>query len=324
MSTNPTYPVDPREMLKNSTLGVKVCASLMNICGHLEYLQKQGFYSEQQREFLDRAVLKFPNTETLVDSFFKSTLQLQSIGFTFVDTPKGPKVTFEEPVAVPSSVSCSEEVSIKVEDDSNAATDAADFTETEDDAKAASNAEESTDGDDNAKTTLLPDGCQLHMSMWAPENYKKRIAMAAKPVAVVAKPAHVVTKPAHVVTKPVPVVAKSVPVAAKVVKFAQNASRNGIKISPATCPTKARCYSPDELLHLRSSLPAINGVASKFKNSPHIARMETAISYTEKKARGHEEVAVSHDSKAGAFIRSGAVDFKSRSSLQWLWGVCSN
>jgi hypothetical protein len=33
MSTNPTYPVDPREMLKNSTLDVKVCASLMNICG---------------------------------------------------------------------------------------------------------------------------------------------------------------------------------------------------------------------------------------------------------------------------------------------------
>jgi hypothetical protein len=85
--------------------------------------------------------------------------------------------------------------------------------------------------------------------MWAPENCKKRVAMAAKPA---------------------PVVAKSVPVAAKVVKFAQNAGRNGIKISPATSTTKARCYSSGELLHLRSSLPAINGVASKFKNNPHI------------------------------------------------------
>jgi hypothetical protein len=58
------------------------------------------------------------------------------------------------------------------------------------------------------QTTLLPDGCQLHMSMWAPENCKKRVAMAAKP--------------APVVTNPTPAVAKSVPVAAKVVKFAQN------------------------------------------------------------------------------------------------------
>jgi len=106
------------------------------------------------------------------------------------------------------------------------------------------------------QTTLLPDGCQLHMSMWAPENCKKRAAMAAKP--------------APVVTNPTPAVAKSVPVAAKVVKFAQNAGRNGIKISPATSTTKARCYSSGELLHLRSSLPAINGVASKFKNNPHI------------------------------------------------------
>jgi hypothetical protein len=94
-----------------------------------------------------------------------------------------------------------------------------------------SKAEESTDGDENAKvstisgswiselmrlqTTLLPDGCQLHMSMWAPENCKKRAAMAPKP-------APVVTNPAPVVINPAPVVAKSVPVAAKVVKSAQN------------------------------------------------------------------------------------------------------
>ncbi|KAH8760780.1 hypothetical protein BGZ57DRAFT_585740 [Hyaloscypha finlandica] len=230
----------------------------------------------------------------------------------------------------------------------------------------ASKAEESTDGDENAKTTLLPDGCQLHMSMWAPENYKKRIAMAAKPAPIVTNPAPVVinpapivaksvpvaakttllpdgcqlhmsmwapenckkraamaAKPAPVATNPTPAVAKSVPVAAKVVKFAQNAGRNGIKISPATSTTKARSYSSGELLHLRSSLPAINGVASKFKNNPHIARIETAISYTEKKTRGHEEVAVSHGSKAEAFVCSGAVDFTSRSSLQWLWGVCA-
>jgi hypothetical protein len=63
-------------------------------------------------------VLKFPDTEPIIDSFFNGTLQLQDIGYTFVDTPKGPKVTFEEPVAAPASVSCSEEVSIKVEDDS--------------------------------------------------------------------------------------------------------------------------------------------------------------------------------------------------------------
>ena len=113
--------------------------------------------------------------------------------------------------------------------------------------------------------------------MWAPENYKKRIGMAAKPAPIVTKSAPVVTKPAPIVTKPAPVVinpapivAKSVPVAAKVVKFAQNAGRNGIKISPATSITKARSYSSGELLHLRSSLPAINGVASKFKNNPHI------------------------------------------------------
>jgi hypothetical protein len=135
-------------------------------------------------------VLKFPNTETLVDSFFKSTLQLQSIGFTFVDTPKGPKVTFEEPVAVPSSVSCSEEVSIKVEDDSNVSRYkiwvleqwrclqnyrlppmppisprlrmmqrsvqclGLGRMEVLTQLQAASNAEESTDGDDNAKVSI--------------------------------------------------------------------------------------------------------------------------------------------------------------------------
>jgi hypothetical protein len=133
---------------------------------------------------------------------------------------------------------------------------AADFTETEDDAKVSTISASWISELMRPQTTLLADGCQLHMSMWAPENYKKRIAMAAKP--------------APVVVKPVPVVAKSVPVAAKVVKFAQNAGRNGIKISPATSTTKARCYSSSELLHLRSSLPAINGVASKFKNNPHI------------------------------------------------------
>jgi len=226
-------------------------------------------------------VLKFPDTEPLIDSFFNGTLQLQDIGYTFVDTPKGPKVTFEEPVAAPASVSCSEEVSIKVEDDSKVSRCniwvleqwrclqnyrlppmppisprprmlqrsvqylGLGRMEVLTQLQTASKAEESTDGDENAKvstisgswiselmrlqTTLLPDGCQLHMSMWAPENYKKRIAMAAKPAPVVTKSAPVVTKPAPIVTKPAPVVinpapivAKSVPVAAKVVKSAQN------------------------------------------------------------------------------------------------------
>jgi hypothetical protein len=85
-------------------------------------------------------------------------------------------------------------------------------------------------------------------SMWSPENYKERMAI------------------------------KSAPLVTKVVKFAENACGNFIKITPSSsAKIMARRYSPDEILQLRSSLPVINGVISKFKNDPDIGMVFKSI-----------------------------------------------
>lgn len=82
----------------------------IDIKQHFDYLQKTGFYTEKHREFLDRAVLKFPGTTPLVEEYFKSTDALTTnYGFTFVDTPTGPTVRIDKPVATV----ISEDVTIK-------------------------------------------------------------------------------------------------------------------------------------------------------------------------------------------------------------------
>jgi hypothetical protein len=119
------------ELLKDATLGMKIASSLMNICGvshsspisntsidtqqHLQFLQNKGFYTEEHREFLDRAVLKFPGTAPLAEKYFLSTGDLVGLGVTFAAAPTGPAVRFTEPAA---TIIPDDNVTVKIEEHS--------------------------------------------------------------------------------------------------------------------------------------------------------------------------------------------------------------
>jgi hypothetical protein len=119
------------ELLKDATLGIKIASSLMNVCGvshsspvsdtsidiqqHLQFLQNKGFYTQEHREFLDRAVLKFPGTAPLAENYFLNTCDLANLGVTFAATPTGPAVRFAEPAA---TVISEDNVTVKIEEPS--------------------------------------------------------------------------------------------------------------------------------------------------------------------------------------------------------------